>query len=230
MCHRYLSSSQPFRRPHPHLNTKIEYGTYCETTASPRSIKLEATFTFAFCILLLFAMKSTVAYVLNTFDDEGGLIDTTDSDDTAWFKSTMNWFVKGTFSSLSTSFDSLFDRDDKMLLQGFGDSQDHRAEEKLNRSLESTKKQLKNELKSLSSALNQGMIDMESQNRDALLKLEEKISFAVSSAILQSQQTILQAIQGDDVANGCKTATGNLVDASEVDDSFSDTSISLGHK
>ena len=175
-------------------------------------------------------MKSTVAYVLNTFDDEGGLIDTTDSDDTAWFKSTMNWFVKGTFSSLSTSFDSLFDRDDKMLLQGFGDSQDHRAEEKLNRSLESTKKQLKNELKSLSSALNQGMIDMESQNRDALLKLEEKISFAVSSAILQSQQTILQAIQGDDVANGCKTATGNLVDASEVDDSFSDTSISLGHK
>ncbi|EJK65935.1 hypothetical protein THAOC_13165, partial [Thalassiosira oceanica] len=153
---------------------KIEYGTYCETMASPRSIKLEATFTFTFMLFFLFAMKSTVAYVLNTFNDKGGLINPTDSDDTAWFKSTMNWFVKRTFSSFSASFDSLFDRDDKILLEGygdeFGDSQEHRAEEKLQRSLEKTKKQLKNELKSLSSALNQGLIDMESQNRNELLK------------------------------------------------------------
>ena len=56
------------------INIKLESGTYCDIqTFSPYQIKLEAVLIFSLLLFMLFAMKVTIAYVLNEFNDTGGL-------------------------------------------------------------------------------------------------------------------------------------------------------------
>jgi len=82
------------------INDKLAQHCFCETDAiSPSRVKLEAIFAFFFFFAMLFAMKVIVVYVLNEFNDTGGLKSARVNNNSSWWLRAVNWFVKSAFST-----------------------------------------------------------------------------------------------------------------------------------
>jgi len=90
------------------INQKLGQNESCEIVASSSNrINLEAMVLFVILTFTLAGMKTIVAYVLNEYNDTGGLRDA-DKPISPSYKA-VNWFIETMFSYLSSTFDSLFD-------------------------------------------------------------------------------------------------------------------------
>lgn len=165
------------------INLKLSSGIFSTLdTISSNVVDVEAVVVFSLLLLMIFFMKITIAYVLENFNDTGGLKQV-QTKSISRFQRGVNWFVVRTFSALSSSFDSLFDREDNR--NEFGSSpasQEHRTDKAIQRSIEKSRKNLKSEMK--------GMLD---QLQLTLREMEEK-NQAQMNVLAESQQLMMQAI------------------------------------
>lgn len=210
------------------INEKLGQGPFCEeNTLSPNRVKLEAILSFFFLFTMLLSMKKTIAYVLNEFNDTGGLKNPLELRSASRVQRTLVWFVKSVFSALSNSIDSLVDREDSQKELGGSSpaAQDHRADTAIQRAIEKTRKNLKSELKSMFDQLQLSLREMEDQNKQEFAHIEESISNAIASAIAQSQQHMVEAIQSQQSREGEDYSS---VDSEDGPEDISETSLSLG--
>ena len=170
---------------------------------------------------MIFFMKITIAYVLENFNDTGGLKQV-QTKSISRFQRGVNWFVVRTFSALSSSFDSLFDREDNR--NEFGSSpasQEHRTDKAIQRSIEKSRKNIKSEIK--------GVLD---QIQLTLREMEEK-NQAQMNALAESQQLMMQAIVAHNqdengvVSNGIHDGDDHLVEQEDDELISNASSISL---
>ena len=142
-----------------------------------------------------------VAYVLEEFNDTGGLRDNSTAVSQPY--KAINWFITTTFSNLSSTFDSLFDRSDHNILEGANTrestgTQEQRSEQKIQRSIERSRKQLKSELKGMFEQIQFSLREQDDQNKKELASLEERISLEVASAMAEAHRSLLNALQSSD--------------------------------
>mmetsp|Transcript_42055 Transcript_42055/g.88287 ORF Transcript_42055/g.88287 Transcript_42055/m.88287 type:complete len:311 (+) Transcript_42055:2-934(+) len=167
-------------------------------TLSPTRIRVESVLSFFLLTFMLYAMKSIIAYVLNEFNDTGGLITNYNKKSSSRLRRAVNWFVKTSFSAMSNSYDSLFDREDAQKELGTSQSsQENRRDEAIQRSIEKSRKTLKNDLKGQFEQLQISLREIEEQNKDDVSRIEEQIS-----ALVESQQLLVQAIMPESEVNG----------------------------
>jgi len=173
------------------INLKLRSGIFSTLdTISSNVVDVEAVVIFSLLLFMIFFMKVTIAYVLENFNDTGGLKQVP-TKSISRFQRGVNWFVVRTFSALSSSFDSLFDREDNR--NEFGSSpasQEHRTDKAIQRSIEKSRKNIKSEMK--------GMLD---QIQLTLREMEEK-HLAQMNALAESQQLMMQAITHNQDENG----------------------------
>jgi len=173
------------------INLKLSSGIFSTLdTISSNVVDVEAVVVFSLLLFMIFFMKVTIAYVLENFNDTGGLKQVP-TKSISRFQRGVNWFVVRTFSALSSSFDSLFDREDNR--NEFGSSpasQEHRTDKAIQRSIEKSRKNLKSEMK--------GMLD---QIQLTLREMEEK-HLAQMNVLAESQQLMMQAIAHNQDENG----------------------------
>ncbi|KAL7533458.1 hypothetical protein ACHAXR_007573 [Thalassiosira sp. AJA248-18] len=179
------------------INVKLGQELFCAIgTLSPNTVKLEAILAFLFLFCVLVVMKVTIAYVLNEFNDTGGLKSNGSLQTPSWFQLTVNWFVKYAYSAMSNSFDSLFDSEEGH--REFGNSpvtQEHRSDKAIQHSIEKTRKTLKAELKGMFDQLQLSLREMEEKQQGDMSQIEELISSAITSAITESKQIMVNAGQ-----------------------------------
>ena len=166
-----------------------------------------------------------VAYVLEEFNDTGGLRDNSTAVSQPY--KAINWFITTTFSNLSSTFDSLFDRSDHNILEGANTrestgTQEQRSEQKIQRSIEKSRKQLKSELKGMFEQIQFSLREQDDQNKKELASLEERISLAVASAMAESHRSLLNALQSSAPKRSIS------YDRADDDDDVSSSSISIG--
>ncbi|KAL9180558.1 hypothetical protein ACHAXT_011011 [Thalassiosira profunda] len=182
------------------VNEKMRQQSLCLEDGGlfhPGTVKLEAALVFTFLFGMLFAEKKIIAYVLEEFNDTGGLKHSLEGKPSSRIQSAVNWFVKHAFSALSSSFDSLFDREDTLNALGNspGAHHENREEKALQRSIDKTRKQLKSEFKGMFNQLQLSLTEMEAQNKADMSKIEAHISKAIASSIQETQQLMVQAAQ-----------------------------------
>jgi len=204
------------------INLKLSSGIFSTwDTISSNVVDVEAVVVFSLLLLMIFFMKVTIAYVLENFNDTGGLKQVP-TKSISRFQRGVNWFVVRTFSALSSSFDSLFDREDNR--NEFGSSpassQEHRTDKAIQRSIEKSRKNIKSEMK--------GMLD---QIQLSLREMEEK-NQAQLNALAESQQLMMQAIAHNQdengvVANGIHNEEDHLVEQEDDELISNASSISL---
>ena len=200
------------------INAKLSRGAFCEIdTFLPNRIRLEAVLVFFFLSFILFAMKMTTAYVLNEFNDTGGLKSSiSEGRSSSLLQHTLNWFIQNAFSSMSNTFDTLFDREDERNeLTSSSSANVNRTDNALQRSIEKSRKNIKVDLKSMLEQLQLSLREMEEQT-----KID--ISNAITSAIAQSQQHIIEAMNQNQEDNILRE------EESESDHNSSDSSLSIG--
>ncbi len=206
------------------INQKLGQFESCEIDGtSPKRINLEAMVLFVSLAFTLAGMKMIVAHVLNEFNDTGKLRDANKSVSTT--KRAINWFIENMFSNLSSTFDSLFDKSDNDILEGFkmesSGTQEQRSEQNIQRSIEKSKKQLRHELKSMFEQMQFSLKEQEEQNKRELASLEERITNSLVAALAQSQQSLLESLQaGADL--------GRSISYDKANEDGSSSSISLG--
>jgi PAS domain S-box-containing protein len=204
------------------INLKLGQDEFCEIgAASSNRIYLEAIILFVSSAVTLAGMKMIVAYVLNEFNETGGLRD--GNKVMSQTHKAINWFIATTFSNLSSTFDSLFDRSDHNILEGANTrestgTQEQRSEQKIQRSIEKSRKQLKSELKGMFEQIQFSLREQDDQNKKELASLEERISLAVASAMAESHRSLLNALQSSDP---------RIVANDDDDDDVSSSSISI---
>jgi hypothetical protein len=164
--------------------------------SSSNRINLEAIVLFV-GLAFTAGMKSLVAYALNEFNDTGGLRDA--NKPISATRKAVNWFIETMFSYLSSTFDSLFDKSDNVILEGSNTAgmQEQRSEQNIQRFIDKSKKQLKHELKSVFEQIQISLKEQDEQNKKELVDLEERITNALASAIVESHQSLLEALQLD---------------------------------
>ena len=165
--------------------------------SSSNRINLEAIVLFV-GLAFTAGMKSLVAYALNEFNDTGGLRDA--NKPISPTRKAVNCFIETMFSYLSSTFDSLFDRSDNVILfegSNTAGTQEQRSEQNIQRSIDKSKKQLKHELKSVFEQIQFSLKEQDEQNKKELVDLEERITNALASAIVESHQSLLEALQLD---------------------------------
>ena len=164
--------------------------------SSSNRINLEAIVLFV-GLAFTAGMKSLVAYALNEFNDTGGLRDA--NKPISPTRKAVNCFIETMFSYLSSTFDSLFDKSDNVILEGSNTAgmQEQRSEQNIQRSIDKSKKQLKHELKSVFEQIQISLKEQDEQNKKELVDLEERITNALASAIVESHQSLLEALQLD---------------------------------
>ena len=165
-----------------------------------------------------------VAYVLEEFNDTGGLRDNSTAVSQPY--KAINWFITTTFSNLSSTFDSLFDRSDHNILEGANTrestgTQEQRSEQKIQRSIEKSRKQLKSELKGMFEQIQFSLREQDDQNKKELASLEERISLEVASAMAEAHRSLLNALQSSDPKRSISYDRDD-------DDDVSSSSISIG--
>ena len=206
------------------INQKLGQFESCEIDGtSPKRINLEAMVLFVSLAFTLAGMKMIVAHVLNEFNDTGKLRDANKSVSTT--KRAINWFIENMFSNLSSTFDSLFDKSDNDILEGFkmesSGTQEQRSEQNIQRSIEKSKKQLRHELKSMFEQMQFSLKEQEEQSKRELASLEERITNSLVAALAQSQQSLLESLQaGADL--------GRSISYDKANEDGSSSSISLG--
>ncbi len=204
------------------IHQKLDHFSTCKIDASSSGrINLEAIVLFILLALTMAGMKMIVAYVLNEFNDTGKLLDANKSISTAM--RVVNWFIETMFSYLSSTFDSLFDRSDNDILEGFNmqssGTQEQRSEQNIQRSIEKSKKQLKHELKGVFEQIQFSLKEQEDQNKRELVNLEERLTNALATALVESHQSLLESLQADH---------GKSISCDDSNDDGSSSSISLG--
>lgn len=181
------------------INQKFGRYQVCEMgVCSSSRINLEAMVLFVGLAFTFAGMKMIVAYVLNEFNDTGGLRHANKAISPK--HKAVNWFIETMFFYLSSTFDSLSDRSDSDILEGFSSesgTQEQRLEQNIQRSIDKSKKQLKQELKSVYEQIQFSLKEQDEQNMKALTDLEERITNALASAIVESHQNLLEALQLD---------------------------------
>ena len=160
--------------------------------------------------------------MLEEFNDTGGLRDNSTAVSQPY--KAINWFITTTFSNLSSTFDSLFDRCDHNILEGANTrestgTQEQRSEQKIQRSIEKSRKQLKSELKGMFEQIQFSLREQDDQNKKELASLEERISLEVASAMAEAHRSLLNALQSSDP---------RIVANDDDDDDVSSSSISIG--
>jgi len=174
------------------INEKLGQDSLCEIrTLSPSRVKLEAILAYFLLFSMSSTMKKIIAYVLDEFNDTGGLKSSgLEKNSSSRLRPAVNWFVKTAFSALSNSFDSLFDREDTLKELGNSPkSQEHRTDNATQRSIEKMRKNLKAELKGQFEQLQLSLRETEEQNKEDIWRIEELIS-----KLAESQQLMVQAI------------------------------------
>ena len=186
------------------VRTIIEKLGHSWCIVSPNRVKLEAVLAFAVLFLLLLSMKVCLSHILNEFNDTGRLNASfrLEKKSLPRLQGAINWFVKMAYNALSSSFDSLFDREDtKNEISNSPASQEQRENRAIQRSIEKTKKQLKAEMKGQFKELQLTLREMEEQSKLDMASIQEHISTAIASAVAESQQLtqqlLVQAIQSD---------------------------------
>ena len=204
------------------INHKLGHLASCKIDASSPSsgrINLEAIVLFIILALTMAGMKMIVAYVLNEFNDTGKLLDANKPISTTM--RVVNWFIETMFSSLSSTFDSLFDRSDNDILEGFNvqpsGTQEQRSEQNIQRSIEKSKKQLKHELKGVFEQIQFSLKEQDEQNKREMANLEERLTNALAAALVESHQNLLESLQAD----------GKSISYDNSNDDGSSSSISL---
>eukprot|EP00984_Skeletonema_dohrnii_P003363 scaffold1131_cov125-Skeletonema_dohrnii-CCMP3373.AAC.4 len=204
------------------INRKLSQFESCEMSASSSNrIHLEAIVLFICLAFTMAGMKMIVAYVLNEFNDTGKLRDPNKPISST--HKAVNLFIETMFSYLSSTFDSLFDRSDNDILEGFNmestGTQEQRSEQNIQRSIEKSKKQLKHELKGMFEQIQYSLKEQDEQNKRELVSLEERITNALAAAIVESHQSLLDSLQADPERS---------ISCDDVNDEESSSSISLG--
>ena len=208
------------------INLKLGQDEFCEIgAASSNRIYLEAIILFVSGAVTLRGMKMIVAYVLEEFNDTGGLRDNSTAVSQPY--KAINWFITTTFSNLSSTFDSLFDRSDHNILEGANSrestgTQEQRSEQKIQRSIEKSRKQLKSELKGMFEQIQFSLREQDDQNKKELASLEERISLEVASAMAEAHRSLLNALQSSDPKRSIS------YDRADDEDDVSSSSISIG--
>ena len=221
------------------INQKLGLDCFCNEGISPNAIKLEAIIAFLFLFAMLFAMKVIIVYVLNEFNDTGGLKSNQSVKSLSRFQRALTWFVQTSFSALSSSFDSLFDIEDSH--QEYGNSSDshetHRSDKAIQKSIEKTKKTLKSELKTVFDQMQLSLREMEERQQDDMASIEDLISNAIADAMAEArQQAVLLNNENAHKMPDRRAASGRIVQISEADieaeslgENSSHSSLSLGH-
>jgi flagellar biosynthesis GTPase FlhF len=145
-------------------------------------------------------MKVCLSHILNEFNDTGRLNASFrfEKKSAPRLQGAINWFVKMAYNALSSSFDSLFDREDKETeLSNSPASQEQRENRAIQRSIEKTKKQLKAEMKGQFKELQLTLREMEEQSKLDMASIQEQIASAVAESQQLTQQLLVQAIQSD---------------------------------
>mmetsp|Transcript_3132 Transcript_3132/g.6526 ORF Transcript_3132/g.6526 Transcript_3132/m.6526 type:complete len:1247 (+) Transcript_3132:71-3811(+) len=204
------------------INRKLSQFESCEMSASlSNRIHLEAIVLFICLAFTMAGMKMIVAYVLNEFNDTGKLRDPNKPISST--HKAVNLFIETMFSYLSSTFDSLFDRSDNDILEGFNmestGTQEQRSDQNIQRSIEKSKKQLKHELKGMFEQIQYSLKEQDEQNKRELVSLEERITNALAAAIVESHQSLLESLQADPERS---------ISCDDVNDEESSSSISLG--
>ncbi len=204
------------------INLKLDHFPTCKIDASSSGrINLEAIVLFIILALTMAGMKMIVAYVLNEFNDTGKLLDANQPISTTM--RVVNWFIETMFSYLSSTFDSLFDRSDNDILEGFNmqssGTQEQRSEQNIQRSIEKSTKQLKHELKGVFEQIQFSMKEQDEQNKRELANLEERLTNALAEALVESHQSLLESLQA---------GPGKSISYDDSNDDASSSSISLG--
>ena len=213
------------------INLKLGQDEFCEIgAASSNRIYLEAIILFVCGAVTLRGMKMIVAYVLEEFNDTGGLRDNSTAVSQPY--KAINWFITTTFSNLSSTFDSLFDRSDHNILEGANTrestgTQEQRSEQKIQRSIEKSRKQLKSELKGMFEQIQFSLREQDDQNKKELASLEERISLEVASAMAEAHRSLLNALQSSAPKRSISYDRADD-DDDDDDDDVSSSSISIG--
>ena len=179
------------------IDVKLSRGPHCVVDSETSRTELSATLAYLLLFTILFAMKKTLAYVLNEFNDTGVLKSPLQRRSGSLFQRAIIWFVKSVFSALSNSMDSLFDREasQKEVRGRSPVAQEHRTDKAIQRSIDKTRKTLKAELKTMFDQMQLSLREMEEQNKEDMSKMEDIISNAIASAIEESHQLMVEALQ-----------------------------------
>lgn len=206
------------------IHHKLGHFSTCKIDVSSSSsgrINLEAIVLFIILALTMAGMKMIVAYVLNEFNDTGKLLDAKKPISTTM--RVVNWFIETMFSYLSSTFDSLFERSDNDILEGFNmqssGTQEQRSEQNIQRSIEKSKKQLKHELKGVFEQIQFSLKEQDEQNKREMANLEERLTNALAAALVESHHSLLESLQVD---------PGKSISCDDSNDDRSSSSISLG--
>eukprot|EP00985_Skeletonema_marinoi_P023688 scaffold15914_cov140-Skeletonema_marinoi.AAC.8 len=214
------------------INRKLSQFESCEMSASSSNrIHLEAIVLFIGLAFTMAGMKMIVAYVLNEFNDTGKLRDANKPISST--HRAVNLFIETMFSYLSSTFDSLFDRSDDDILEGFSlfdrsdndilegfnmessGTQEHRSEQNIQRSIEKSKKQLKHELKDVFEQMQYSLKEQDEQSKRELERITNSLA-----AIVESHQSLLESLQ--------QSNPGRSINYDDANDEESSSSISLG--
>jgi len=214
------------------INRKLGQFESCEMSASSSNrIHLEAIVLFIGLAFTMAGMKMIVAYVLNEFNDTGKLRDANKPISST--HRAVNLFIETMFSYLSSTFDSLFDRSDNDILEGFSlfdrsdndilegfnmessGTQEHRSEQNIQRSIEKSKKQLKHELKDVFEQMQYSLKEQDEQSKRELERITNSLA-----AIVESHQSLLESLQ--------QSNPGRSINYDDANDEESSSSISLG--
>jgi len=179
------------------IDVKLSRGPHCVVDSETIQTELSAILAYLLSFTNLFAMKKTLAYVLNEFNDTGVLKSPLQRRSGSLFQRAIIWFVKSVFSALSNSMDSLFDREasQKEVRGRSPVAQEHRTDKAIQRSIDKTRKTLKAELKTMFDQMQLSLREMEEQNKEDMSKMEDIISNAIASAIEESHQLMVEALQ-----------------------------------
>ena len=214
------------------INRKLGQFESCEMSASSSNrIHLEAIVLFIGLAFTMAGMKMIVAYVLNEFNDTGKLRDANKPISST--HRAVNLFIETMFSYLSSTFDSLFDRSDNDILEGFSlfdrsdndilegfnmessGTQEYRSEQNIQRSIEKSKKQLKHELKDVFEQMQYSLKEQDEQSKRELERITNSLA-----AIVESHQSLLESLQ--------QSNPGRSINYDDANDEESSSSISLG--
>ena len=196
------------------INQKTaQQNSYCDTGTSPNRVRLEASMAFTALFVLLYSMKRIQIHTLNEFRESGALRHPALERKAQRWTRAVNYLVQSAFNAFSNTMDSLVDREDiRKELENPHASKDHRSDEALHRSIEKVRKNLKGDVKGM---LEQMQLSQDDRLKEETAKLQDFVTHMVTSAIADSHQLLLEAINQSENGNQPSRASIENTNSSE---------------